>query len=163
MGAGKAQRRLGHGVLLRRVGQQGLRRGHPLPHGADPLRRPGRQRQLGCLGKIEGMRPHQHRAAAGCGLDQVLPTKRLKAAAQQRHIGQPVIKRHLTQGITEPDRRRLPGSTSSRTGLIRLSGRPWTALAAPDQRKTPGLHQRSHCVKALRVARHDQPLQLICY
>jgi hypothetical protein len=46
------------------------------------------QRHAGRLGEVEGVRPHHQRAAAGGGLDQVLPAQRRKAAAQQRHVGQ---------------------------------------------------------------------------
>ena len=38
------------------------------------------------LCKIEGVRPHNHRAATGRRLDQVLPTQRRKTAAQQGHV-----------------------------------------------------------------------------
>jgi outer membrane protein len=53
-------------------------------------------------GEVEGVRPHQQRAAAGGGLDQVLPAQRREAAAQQRHVGQRVVQRHLAQGVADP-------------------------------------------------------------
>jgi hypothetical protein len=41
--------------------------------------------------------------SAGRGFDQVLATQRLKAAAQQGRIGQPVVQRHFAQAVAEPD------------------------------------------------------------
>ena len=66
----------------------------------------GRQRPFGRLREIEGVRPHHQRAAAGRGLDQVLPAQRREAAAEQRHVGQRVVQRHLAQRVAQPDIRR---------------------------------------------------------
>ena len=100
------------------------------------------------------MRAHQQRAAAGGGLDQVLPAQRLKAAAQQGQVGQAVIQRHLTERVTQPN------TAQAACQRWRIRRRPGPALAAPLQRKTLRLNQRRHLVKALRMARHDQPLGL---
>ena len=58
--------------------------------------------QRGGFQKIEGVRPHHHRAAAGGGLNQVLPAQWRKAAAQQSRVTQAVVQRHLAQRVAEP-------------------------------------------------------------
>ena len=50
----------------------------------DAQRRARNNRILGCLQEIEGMRPDEHRAATGRGLDQVLPAQRQRAAANEK-------------------------------------------------------------------------------
>ena len=111
----------------------------------DPHRRLRRQRLLGGLGEVEGVRPHHHGAAAGGGLDQVLAAQRRKAAAQQRHVGAGEIQRHLAHRITQPN-----------IGCGGLRQRLVGPLAAPQHHQALHAHQRLDRVKTLRMARHQQ-------
>ena len=108
------------------------------------LRRAGSQGHLGSLGKIEGVRAHQQWAAASGGLDQVVATQWLKAAAQQSHIRQRVIQGHFTQRVANPD-----------IGLHSTFWRHVGPTAAPRNLLEAGTGQHCDGIKTLRVARRD--------
>ena len=100
--------RKGQGIVAR--GAQALRIQHRLTRGHHAARQCwyalGGTRcvgKRGGLGKVEGVRPHDHRAAAGGRFNQILATEFLETAAQQRRIRQAVVKRHLAHGVTQPD------------------------------------------------------------
>ena len=97
------------------------------------------------------MRPQNHGRTASQGLDQILPAQGFKAAAHQRQMRQAVIKRHLAQRIAEPEAAILQRRCITCIGRM-------TPLAASGDAE-PGIgNQLSHRIKALGMARHDQPL-----
>ena len=79
------------------VGQQSLGLAHRMGHVADAPCGARLQGQFDRIGKIEGVRAHQHRATAGTGLDQVLPPQWLETAPQQGQAGQAVIQGHFAE------------------------------------------------------------------
>ena len=117
---------------------------HGLRHIGHALRGASGAGQLGRLGKVEGVRPQHHGARAGSGLDQVLPAQRCKTAAQQGHVGQAVVQGHLAQGVAQEH--------------IGLGVGAIGPLAAARHAQARALQQLGYLVKALGVARHDQPL-----
>ena len=121
----------------------------PVLHVGRPQRGAGFAGQVRGFAEVEGMRPQHHGAVAGQGLDEVLAAQRRKAAAHERGVGQAVVQGHLAQRITQPD-----------VDVIRRSpaGRATHPLAAARDMQAAASQQRRHFVKALRMARHDQPL-----
>lgn len=115
-------------------------------------RRAGLRRVPGGLGEVEGVGADQHRAAAGCRLDQVLPAQGHQAAADEGQVGAGVVGRHLPQRIPQPD----VGGGIDRGCRFPRRGR------AAGQRQAGTLGQGRYLVEALRVARHQYeqgPLQ----
>jgi len=117
--------------------------GDALGHVANALRSASGAGQFGRLGKIEGVGPQHHRAAAGGGFDEVLATQRGKTAAQHGDMGQAVVQRHLAQRVAQPY---VSGAGCARPG------------AAAGHGEACLQQQLVHLVKPLRVARHDEPL-----
>ena len=65
-------------------------------------RSPRRLSQLGSLGKIEGVWPHDHRASTGRRFDKVLTAQASKAAAQQGHLRSGKVGRHPKYSAISP-------------------------------------------------------------
>ena len=91
-------------------------------------------------GEVEGVRPHHQRAAAGRGLDQVLPAQRREAAAEQGHVRQRVVQRHLAERVAQPDIRGAGVGAAARrpSALRRRPCRPAAATIAPTSSKRCG-------------------------
>ena len=139
-----ASARLGHRALTRPV-EQRERLGDAGLDVGDAQRRAGRERELGGLREVEGVRAHHDRAAAGRRLDQVLAAERREAAAEQRDVGERVLRRHLAHRVAEPRRRRR-----ARRPAARRARRCAARSVKPAPRDQAG-----DLVEALRMARHD--------
>jgi outer membrane protein len=106
---------------------------------------------LGGLSKIEGVRPHDDRAAKGGRLNQVLPTQRHETAAQQGHVGALKIHRHLAQAVAQQN------------GHLVGLGRGWGPSPSSERRCNAeqalplALTACVNFFKALRVPGHQQP------
>jgi hypothetical protein len=133
---------LGGILAAPRIRQQGLGRIDRLGQVGHPPRRARLDRQAHRIGKIEGVRAHQHGAAAGAGLDQVLAAQGSKLPPAG----------HPRQAVAAPSRR---SSRQPDIGLRRQHRRGQIApLAAPRHRQAGLAEQRGHLLEALRVARH---------
>ena len=98
---GETQRCLAHASTAFRIAGN-------LPHGLDRGRRACnahcRARTdgiVGGLGKVEGMRPDNHRDADTARFDEVVTAERQQAAADECDAGRGVIHRHLAHRIAE--------------------------------------------------------------
>ncbi|MNN05190.1 hypothetical protein D3C81_1179430 [compost metagenome] len=145
MQAGERQRVGAHVGQTRFIGQHGRGGGHQGVGIGHAQAGAGGDGILGGLGKVEGVRAHQHRRADGAGLDQILSTERDQAAADIGDIRGGVVHRHLAHGVAEHDVGRDRGVEGVHIQL---------AAALHAEAGTRG--QRSYLVKPLRMARHQQ-------
>ena len=140
-----ASARARHRLALLRLQQPSAAR-DAAPASSTRSAAPACSAQLRGLGEVEGVRAHHHRAAAGRGLDQVLPAERREAAAEQRDVG--------AARSTAPSR---PSSRRARRRRRRIAGGASAQRAAPRDARSPRCaQQRGDLVEALRMARHDR-------
>ena len=118
------------------VGQRRARCGRPLPSCRRACAAPASCASCAASAEVEGVRPHDDRAAAGRRLDQVLPAQRREAAAEQGHIGHAVVQRHLAQRVADPDVGRRRAARPTRCGAKRV--KPCCAASAATSSKRCG-------------------------
>lgn len=93
------------------------------------------------LGEVEGVGADDGRHSAGAGFDDALPTQGLPAPANDRNLGDRVIREHLAHAVAQPD----PGRMLNRS-----------LIAAPLQRQATARDQRSNLIEALGVAGNEK-------
>ena len=92
------------------------------------------------IGKVEGVRPDEHRRSHSTGLNQVLPAERLEAAADERHVAGGIVGEHFPHGIAQHE----------------LCGAIHVFITTPPHKFQPALFdERGDGIESLRMTGHD--------
>ncbi len=98
---GEAQRGRAHRLTFHAVIGDRAHPGDRLRRRRRALGRPGLDRIVRRLLEVEHVGADDDRRPDRAGLDQVLPTERQQAAADERHVGRGVVHRHLPHRVAE--------------------------------------------------------------